>query len=369
VNKHFIQRRGRRLPPLFLFSLAAVLVIGAETARSEPRPYLTIESFTYSEPLSIKDTLDNWHGDFSRGKRQWTWNWIEAGVRHEGWGLGVIARYDYDIRFSRDTAEALGQIHNKEDLPVGKTFDVKLKANVLHAHGLRMSYRFALFGVELELGGSYLRSSYMIDGGLTGKLTPTASNDFDYRLDSSYKYTDDVLFDRPGVRDTTGHGFSVDLALRGEIASTFAYRLEIRDLIARVYWADLPFTQAVATSDNKTYDENGYVHVDPVLSGFEGYRKRRTQKLEPRGQFELNWHLSSSFSAELDMRYQYRHILVGAGPGYTHKAVRTAVLFWPEGHAVSASVAAKEWSLGFMINELNRRDISVLSVSLSYNGL
>ena len=359
------RKRQHSLP----FFLSLVLLPISPITSADIKPYLTVESFSYSEPFSIKDTFDGWEGDFSRGERQWTWNWLEAGVRYDKWGIGVLTRYDYDLRFTKDTAEAIGLINNKEDLPVGRTFDVELEANVINADAIRLSYRDQAFGVNYEIGVSYLYADYMMDGDLAGQLTPTAENDYEYRADVLYQYTEDILFDRPLSEDATGHGFALDLSFRGQLSPELSYYLEMRDLFARIYWTDLPYTDAEATSNRRGFDDDGYVDIDPAIQGFEGFHDDHTQKLDPRSRLKLEWQLQNQFTPTVDFRHQYAHLLYGVGSGYRFKGVNAELLYWPMSNSVSVNTQIDAFQLGLMVDDTDWKNFKTLMLNVSYNHL
>ncbi len=361
--------RGQHWLPFFLSAgLSATPAFNAIQA-AELDVYMNVESFSYSEPFSIKNTFDGWEGDFTPGKRQWTWNWLEAGVRVGHWGLGVVKRYDYDLRFSKDTARAIGLINNKEDLPTGRVYDVRLEANAINAEALRASYRSQVMGIHYEIGVSYLFADYMMDGELTGELTALAENDYEYRADVSYQYTEDVLFDRPLEDDATGEGFAIDVAFSGQLAPTLNYYMEIRDLVARIYWQDLPYTVAEATSKRRGFDDDGYVEVDPAIKGQEEFHRNYTQKLDPRTRFTLDWQFEDQMYATLDMRNQYAHTLYGVGSGYRWSAASVELLYWPESRSVSASADIHDWTVGVMVDDTDWQEFKTLMLNISYNHL
>lgn len=232
-----------------------------------------------------------------------------------------------------------------------------------------MSYRNRIFDIDYEVGLSYLVADYMIDGELSGELTALSENDYEYRADVDYQYTEDVLFDRPLEEDAIGEGFAVDVAFSGQLAPTLTYYMEIKDLVARIYWQDLPYTVAEATSKRRGFDDDGYVEVDPAIKGIEKFHRNYTQKLDPRTRLNLDWQFDEQAFATLDLRNQFSHTLYGVGSGYRWNEVRAELLYWPKNRAVSASAEIKDWTVGVMVDDTDWKEFKTLMVNLSYNHL
>lgn len=363
---------------LFIFFRLFVIPCGVPVASAASlTPFINIDSFLYSEPVSIKAVLfDHWKGKYSHGRRQCAWGWFEAGIlfnnnnNHNSdtllsapaddkklqgsdpagsmifkkIGLSFVKRYEYDLRFSESTAEGFGMIKNKQGLPPGRQFDVYVKAAIFHAQGIRLSLYNSFFNNKLQLttGLSYLESNYYIKGSLTGKATALTKKDYDYNARVNYYYTDDILFDRPvgGIR---GRGFGLDVKAAIKLLSNWSTSFKITDLVSRIYWHDLPFTNAVATSDRKKYDSEGYVHIDPLLSGTESNKHLVTYELSPRYQFKTNY-LFKKYASFFEGFYQYDFFLWNIGGSVFTGNGQALMKYWPENSAVTLGYSNKKSS-------------------------
>ena len=292
-------------------------MLSCGAAQSQVLPYFVLDTFTYSEPYSIQHALNGGEEPFTGGDTVLTHNWGEIGVSYKGIGIGYLQRYDYDLLFSEDTAEFNHLITNKEPLPEGRTYDLRLEARNYRTEGVRLSYDFNLFKkLRINLGGAYLKGLYLTEGQAQGYATVLNEGDYDFQFDVDYYYSKDFLFDR-SVEQPQGYGYSLDFYIDWEILRGFNLKLRGIDVLGELYWDHAPNTTATATSDIKEYDRNGYLVYQPVISGYETYQEY-TQKLNPRyrGALEYSWtrHFATlaqaySFYAEdfyqLGVRYNF----------------------------------------------------------------
>lgn len=362
-----IKINERLLLPLFFCHY--LLLSPLSSADEYPiKPYFIFDSFSYSETVSIKSTFDSWEGDnFESGERQWTWNWVELGVQYKHWGVGVVQRYDYDLRFSEQTAEFLWLTKNKKDLPVGKRYSLDLKANAIHSSGLRISFADSFTtAFNYRIGLSYLQASYTLDGQIKGDATATSGSDYDFQASVDYAYSEDILFDRH-VTQPEGKGFSLDVMFNYQLTPELYWQFQVRDLFARLYWDNSPYTQGRATSDRKEYDENGYVSFNPILEGYEGIKSTYVQTLQARWYSKLNYHMSSRnvFSAQL--RYQYDHALYALG--IEHQLTANAYLaahYWPINQSVELNWHYKKLHVAVASDALTVSEMRTFWLSFSY---
>ena len=326
-----IKQNERFLPLIFFTSLSLSPLVSAD--ESPVQPYFIIDSFSYSETVPIETTLHGWEGDdFQSGERQWTWNWVELGVQYQHWAVGVLQRYDYDLRFAKQTAEFYWLVANKKDLPAGKQYDLDLQVNALHSSGIRFSYFDRLNdSFNYRVGLAYLEANYMLDGQITGNATADSDSslDYDFQAEVDYHYIEDDLFDRI-VDKPKGKGVALDFEFNYQITPETHWHFQVRDLFARLYWRNSPYTQGAATSDRKEYDEDGYVSFNPVLTGYEGISDTYVQRLEPRWYSKINHQLSADYAAVLQLRYQYEHALFSLGGNYkVSDGHHLGLSYWP----------------------------------------
>jgi hypothetical protein len=353
-----------------LFFLSFLFLSAFSYADDYPvQPYFIFDSFSYSETVSIKSTIkDSWkNSDFESGERQWTWNWLEVGVQYKNWGIGYIKRYDYDMRFSEQTAEFFWLTKNKKDLPIGKKYSLDLQANAIHSSGLRVSYSDSFMeSFDYQIGLSYLQATYSLDGKIKGDATATSDSDYDFDATVDYAYTEDHLFER-NVQEPEGQGFSLDFMFNYQVTAEVYWQLQVRDLFARLYWENSPYTEGHATSDRKEYDENGYVSFNPVLQGYEGTRDVYVQTLEPRWYSKVGYDLNRSNAITGQVRYQYGHALYSIGVDHVLTLnSRLGINYWPINRSVELNWNYYKVKLAVSTDALSVSDMKTFWLSFSY---
>ena len=266
-----------------------LLLIWPTLTLADPQAYFSLNSFSYSEPIPVRQ-LDQNNYDFDGGEIALTHNWAEIGVTYNNFGVGILGRYDYDLNFSKDTAEFYYLVNNKKPLQQGKKYDLFLEAKHTYSKGVRFSYYFpVIHDTKMNVGLSYLQGIWMTEGKARGRGVALSEKDYDFQFDVDYYYSEDVMFERQ--TDTpTGQGYSFDISLDWQINRKAGLKLRVIDLFGKIYWKNAPFTTAAASSDVKEYDEDGYLIYKPVLSGFEG-NSDFTQELQPQinGLLHYQW--------------------------------------------------------------------------------
>ncbi len=353
---------------LSLFFCGSLFLSTFSHADEYPKPYFISDSFSYSETVSIKSSFHSWKGDdFDSGERQWTWNWFEVGVRYKHWGVGLLQRYDYDLRFSQETAEFFWLTKNKRELPTGRKYSLDLQANAIHSTGLRISFTDSLTdSFNYNFGLSYLQASYTLNGQIEGDATAINDSDYDFQGVVDYAYTEDPLFDRQ-VKAPEGKGFSIDFMFDYQVTQKVHWQLQVRDLLARLYWENSPYTQGRATSERKEYDENGYVSIDPLLKGYEGIKDVYVQKLQPRWYSKVDYGVSDSNALVAQLRYQYEHALYALG--VDHKIADNHHLglhYWPINQTVEINWDYHTVQVAIGTDAFSTSDMKTFWLSLSY---
>lgn len=264
-------------------------------------PYLSVESFSHAEPVSVHAYATNWQGPLESGSNGMTHNWIETGARYGMFSVSMVQRLDYEVKASRDSAVFYYLVRNRLNLPVGTPFDLDLRIYHQRSRGLRLAYRIEpVSGLELEGGVSLLDAMRLTQGRLTGSARIVANKDYDYNAQVSYFYSRDALFGRP-ASPPAGQGYSLDLSARWLVDTRYVLSAQVRDFYGWLRWNDAPFTTATVTSATKQYGNDGYVEYSPTLSGFEGNANYR-QRLHPRALLGADWRWAPQDTIGLRLR-------------------------------------------------------------------
>ncbi|MEJ2181195.1 MAG: hypothetical protein P8Y28_12370, partial [Gammaproteobacteria bacterium] len=278
-----------------------------------------------------------------------------------------LGRYDYDLKFSEDTAEFYYLIDNKKPLPQGREFNLSLDAYNTQSEGVRFSYTHAFQrNSRFNIGLSYLRGIWLTDGSAQGRGVALSESDYDFQFDVNYYYSEDILFER-NVGSPDGEGYSIDFSVDWEITPKFGFNLRVIDLIGRMYWQNAPYTTATASSDNKVYDRNGYLIYNPILSGFEG-TDEFTQELEPQIKALINYKLTKKFAALGQIYSFYATNFYQLGVGYTlSRTSALNMLYMFETNAITIGYNMKyfNFSLGSDALDFSNANTLVLSINVA----
>jgi len=304
-------------------TLASVFSNSIQPQLKKFHPYIHLNSFTYSEPISIDGMLHEWDDDLHSGELAFTQQRISVGLSHSsGWSLGWISRYDYFLEFTEDTALLYHQGEN--DLPASRDYHYQLFLRAEHAKssGPQIAYQTPLlkFGpeqshqIKVKIQIARLTSNQLYNGSIWGEAILLENDDIEAQLNIDYAYHEDSLFDRPLTNTIEGQGLSVDLFADWQFKQ-WQVSLTLLDAYYRVKWQDNPFTTAIISTDTRGVDENGFIRYSPILSGLEG-NKDFIQKLpldlylNTAYQWNQHWgsfvnyhHVASTHFYQLGMEY------------------------------------------------------------------
>lgn len=333
-------------------------------------PYTTLQSVTYSQPVSIDAMLDEWGPPFKGGDKALTYNKVEVGVAGQTWHLGVLSRYDYLMTFSNQTAELYYLTKNHLPLDTGKTYALNIEVHQQFSRGLRLGFQHQITSsINAGISLSYLEGIALTDGAINGSALVTDDKDYDFNFDVDYVYSRDALFSRE-VQSPQGKGYSFDIKLDWQANEALSGQLTVIDLLGRIFWDNAPYTIATASSSTKTYDADGYVRYKPLASGLEANRNF-TQRL-PRKIFasaSCLWNEETELLVEMQDFEIARFTSIGAGWKFSER-IRFQGLFNITANALT--LRYQQQKLRFEIGSDNYWNIHrgrYFNLLLSYNTL
>ncbi len=343
---------GRLMPPvLFLVMVMILLGVFSQPAVAGSRIYMRVDSFSYSEPVSIHAAINSWRGNYSGGQQQSTWNWFELGVRFDRWGVGLLYRFDMALDFSPDTADLYYASENRLANEPRRIYRLDLHALRYSATGVRLRMDQSLNQqLHLQWGLSLFHADDLVDGRLQGS-SHTAVID--------YFYSKDELFER-SVPRPIGVGTSVDLNLRWLSNTGFRLNAWMTDLLGYIDWNKAPFTRATASSDREVIEENGTLSLQPLVSGTMGTKPDFVQRLRPRLQLSLSQQIAAGINGLFEYRYQRGHSFVGPGVSWQRGNSELGTRYWPGIDSIELFVQRPGWRLSLAMDMLSRHDARAL---------
>lgn len=273
--------------PKALILIILLLSISPALAEDEAIIFSRADSFSYSEGTPVTSYLQLIIGPPpAGGEHAFSRNRFEFGMRLDRFELSFIHRNDYNLDFSKDTADFAWRRKNRKPIEYGKVHDIDVWANQYQLSGLRLAYEWDVKErFTIGAGVSYLIATESIygyfgknpdgSGGLISLeleetqagLRETISGD----LYTEYFYSRDPFFERP-VRATDGRGYSLDLNFEWRVNADLTLDLLMEDVLGEIYWEDLPHTIATATSDIAVFDEEGFLTANSYFAGTEDYQ-------------------------------------------------------------------------------------------------
>ncbi len=262
---------------------------------------VSFNSVVANDPVSLEAFFNDWEGDFHPH------NGMNIALESSRFDLGMLLddhyyigytyRHDVFIEASSDLTRLTYLTKNKLDLPLNEQFDLSLNIEGVEAQGILLGKRFTFAPTKwgtwsLSLTGSLLYARNMQHGKLSGSANSISKNDYDFQTESDYYYTYNYLYDLD-VQKANGFGFSTHLSI-DYTYKNFSMLLIANDIFGRIYWDSLPYSYISMNSDNKYYDDNGYVHYNPTIHGVEK-NKDYTQKLPVKLYFESAYKVKEKY--------------------------------------------------------------------------
>lgn len=363
MNKKIL---GRLWSPFFIFTLVIFLSPCSWAANNF---FSQIELQGYSAPISIDSAASDWSGDYYGGDRQWLTSWAEFGYQlNEKWQLSLLQRSDFDLRFHPETAELYYRIQNHLPLPTGKDYQLSIQAQHFTGSGARLEWSFKPHSTLTTRWGVSLLNTYQItEGSITGNASATAANAYNYNIEIDYVYDQETLFDRQLEDRPKGTAISLDTFFEYQVANS-KIELRITDLLSRVTWKNLPYTQASGTSNQQGFDSDGYIVVNPAINGKEGYYQTYYQTLQPRTWLQYSYLFpSSSYTAQMSYKNVYDHNLYGAGAMTSYGGHLIGATLWPQLKALTLSYQQQRFSIDLTMDQLDTLQTRTFWLSLRYN--
>ena len=277
--------------------------------------YFEIESESLSEPVSLDGALHQWRGGFYKGNQAFTYNQVETGWQRAKLSIGYIQRFDYEVDMNEDSADFFYRVNNKKDLTAGKVYNIDFSVRNSYAHGIHLQYQLLNQDTfKLRVGISLLQGLRLTEGAVSGSASVITQSDYDFDVGLDYYFTRDVVFNLP-VTSPRGYGLGNDIDLFYRLAPKLSVSIRARDILAAIYWLKAPHINAHITSDTKTYDQDGWVKYDPVLSGKISYRNF-TQTLPARIDAKWKYDWNTAFSTYATLHYYRLKSLYRLGMNY-----------------------------------------------------
>lgn len=281
--------------------LTGVLACGTACAHTLPATdgwtvYSGVSVWQASDAVPISQIEDDWTDYAPRAGRNTALmrNRAELGVGKNGWRLGVEWRQDAHLVTDRGTLDAYHMYQHKRTPPPGSSVALQARYFSWRAQGVRVGRTLAGPQIagrasSIELSAAVYGQQRLRERSVQGTLHFPQAHTIGFaatHIDANSRMTYPFMGQAPSAR-----GAGLSLAATVPLAAAWTLRVQADDLASRLYWKNLPLNTESLNSETASYDEQGYVNYQPLLSG----RKR---------QVERRFRIPRYTAAGLDYRYQ-----------------------------------------------------------------
>jgi len=353
---------------LFKINIFLLLVFVSSNVTSiEVTPFVRASLFYNTEPISYKAFIDDWDDHFWGGRKAIGLTSVEAGVGIDKWQISIFQRSVSYLKFHAETAEVLYLINNKLPLSPDRRYRVDLEMKHMLADGFRIGRKIvASPKFDWNLGLSLLSGKKIMDGSLIGYISAKSESDYDFdNINLDYYYSVDRIFNHE-AKNPSGQGLSVDMNFEWKPNKLFKVGWFIGDLFAFVDWHAAPTTVAQLESDNKTFDENGYVKIDPILKGNQSQKDFR-QYLPLHSNILTETELTQHINLLLALKYTYLKSFAEIGVAFSH--INNAHLhasYILNVQAFSIGIKNRYFQLQIALDDTNFSKTRFLNISSSF---
>ncbi len=198
-------------------------------------------------------------------------NRAEFGVEKDGWRVGIEYRLEGSLDANRDTLEFYRLYQQRLRPDSARDFNLNAQFRAWSAAGLRVARTFSLDAAGdnsplLMVSGALYANPRNRDIDVAGKVS-YAPIDV-YGFNAQYQESD-TRYQYPFMQNLpqTSSGASVSLALQWPLTQRLTANLALNDIWSRMRWSNLPAVRKSINSDVTSYDQDGYVNYQPLLSG------------------------------------------------------------------------------------------------------
>jgi|GEM_PF-1771510 len=275
-----------------------------------------------NDAFSLKSLFNNFHGKYVSSQSNHTAIGdirVDVGSYIKGWGyIGYSYRKEAVIKSTSDSMKLLYQVSNNLDLTTDDHYDIFISLKGFETHGIEFSntyplYSDGIFDIQIGYGIELMIGTEGQNGYVTGYASAVSKTEYDFNLNSYYYYTQNYLYDYD-VEYTSAYGFNTQLAMLF-IYDNFTLKIVGNDVLGKLYWKNMPYSEVNLISENKSYDKNGYVKYSPAISGLES-EQNVIQRLMPKWRFDTLYEIDEGF---VQMGFDYIDDITLPYISYGHK--------------------------------------------------
>lgn len=278
--------------------------------------------FAATDYTSVRHFSDDWRGPYTpRDGKNLAVAFARAdmSVQHETWSVGYFYRAQILLESNKDTTDIAYANQTRTAVQAGREYDISLAMNGFEAQGARLDKAFAwktdnALEVALGIGASLMNGQRTRFGQVQGNALATA-NGYTYDINSTDTNSQKTYpYMPPG--EASGTGYALDLGLRLQWQDNKRLDMAINDLAGAIRWKNLPQTTMSANSATTTYDAQGYIVLNPAVSG-QNKLVDITQKLDTKASIQFHSPLAYGMSVNVGTEWIKGNFFPRLGLEYT----------------------------------------------------
>lgn len=281
VSFFHVQPILSRLLAAVLGSLAPWAAAAAlDTSPSGWHPFVEVRAWAGYDALAIGELDGDWSGRFSPKSGRNVMlrrNRAEIGVENADWRLGWEVRQEANLIADRQTLEFIRRFKQRSAASGAASAELAASFTMWSAQGPRLGRWFGPTASgwlpRVYLSGAIYTKATLRQEDVTGAVHYASADQYDFNLrrtDANSRYRYPFMQHEPGAS-----GASVSVRFAWRLSEAVSVDANIDDAWSAMRWRDLPVKEEQLNSQVSTYDAQGYVDYQPLLSGTNRQLDRR----------------------------------------------------------------------------------------------
>lgn len=192
--------------------------------------------------------------------------------KFNNWEISAFYYGEFIGKINEPTREFIQKLTNKEPITIGKNYDLLFDLEGFSVIGGKFSKILNFKNILFTLSSKILYGVDVQVGKLFGNFRRLDEKSYQFSLSLDYLYNKNYLYERKDFKKGYGLGFSFDLDLTLNLLENLLLNISFQDFYGKIYWKNIPYTVADATTDREYYDEYGNIVYRPLIQGYEGYK-------------------------------------------------------------------------------------------------
>lgn len=321
--------------------------------------------FIVSGPVPIEGLATQFQGSYRAKKHAFAIADTVTGVRVKGIKVGQVISEGYFFKINKAGSRFLHNIQNRLPLTANESIAFNASLKRYAAEGIHVAFQIIETPkLNLEISYNWLNGYDIFEGDVRGSISTLSNNDYDFNsMTVNSVFAKDRLTKQSLARPT-GAGGAAGLNFKWAPHNRFIIDWKFRNLGGYLRWRNLPGSLLIANTDNKRFTEDGYVVLDPALTGRIS-RKSYYQSIPWYGQFTHHLQVLPALRLDVDYFANAKLQYVGFGAAATLNHSTIGFLYRPSLNATSIQLTTQYVSMSISTDDNTFASIRHVAFSLN----